>query len=213
MGGFSRSPGAPESPKRGASNSDSRQLTLLLRRFGKGDTEAGSAVMAVIAGELRRIASQHKRRERKDHTLQTTALVNEACLRLLGSDASDWNDRNHFFAVASRVMRQILVDYARSRKALKRARQRVDLDTTAVWTNPVQPHILDVDRALGELELVAPRQAKLVELRFFGGLTIEESASVLEMAPRTADKDWALARAWLRRRLTPKSAAGSAPSL
>jgi len=137
--------------------------------------------------------------------LQTTALVNEAYLRLIGNGANAWNDRNHFFAVASNVMRQILVDHARSRKALKRAGQRVELDTAAVWVGPVHPHVLDIDRALTELSVFAPRQARLVELHFFGGLSLEESASVLDMAPRTADKDWALARAWLRKRLKPQS--------
>lgn len=181
-----------------------RELTLLLRRFARGDQDAGSAVMRVIESELRRIASRYMRKERRDHTLQTTALVNEAHLRLLGSGC-EWSDRNHFFAVASTVMRQILCDHARNRTAAKRAGRRVDLDTTIVFTSPVQPHILDVDRALSELAVLAPRQARLVELRFFGGLTLEESAGVLEMAPRTADKDWALARAWLRRRLSPRS--------
>ena len=136
-------------------------------------------------------------------------------LRFAGSyleeeaEAPEWNDRNHFFAVAAKAMRQILVDYARSRNALKRAGKQVEWDTAAVWTGPVQPQILDVDRALSELEELFPRQARLVELRFFGGLTLEESAAVLEMAPRTADKDWALARAWLHKRLAP--AGNSAP--
>jgi RNA polymerase sigma-70 factor (ECF subfamily) len=197
-------------PTRGTGDSGPHALTLLLRRFGKGDPLAGTEVMRVIEAELRRIASAHLRKERKGHTLQTTALVNEACLRLLGAEGGQWQDRGHFYAVASRIMRQILVDYARSHEAQKRAGRRVDLDTAAVWTEPIQPRILDVDRALGELEELAPRQAKLVELRFFAGLTLEESASVLEMAPRTADKDWALARAWLRLRLTPKPGAGGA---
>lgn len=196
-----------EKPERAALDprtGQSPELTLLLRRFSQGDQEAGSAVMRVIESELRRIASNYMRRERKDHTLQATALVNEAHLRLLGSDC-EWSDRNHFFAVASTVMRQILCDHARNRMAAKRSGRRVDLDTTIIWTGPIQPEVLDVDRALSELARMAPRQARLVELRFFGGLTLEESASVLEMAPRTADKDWALARAWLRRRLSPKS--------
>lgn len=169
--------------------------------------------MRVINAELRRIAAGHLRKERKNHTFQTTALVNEACVRLLGADASQWNDRRHFYAVAARIMRQILIDYARAHDAQKRAGQKVELDTAAVWTQPIHAHILDIDRALGELAEVAPRQAKLVELRFFAGLTLEESASVLDMAPRTADKDWALARAWLRRRLTPKPGAGAGPGL
>jgi RNA polymerase sigma-70 factor, ECF subfamily len=124
---------------------------------------------------------------------------------LLGGEVNEWNDRNHFFAVASNIMRRILVDYARSRQAQKRAGQKVELDTSAVWVGPVQPHLVDIDLALTELALFAPRQARLVELHFFGGLTLAEAAAVLETAPRTADKDWALARAWLRRRLRPNS--------
>lgn len=188
---------------RDTNQADSRQLTVLLRRFTKGDPEAGDEVMGTIEAELRRIAARYMRKERKDHTLQTTALVNEAYLRLIGAERGEWSDRNHFFAVASSVMRQILVDYARSRKALKRGGQRVELDTGAVWVGPIQPQILDIDCALTELAIFAPRQARLVELHFFGGLSLEESASVLEMAPRTADKDWALARGWLKRRLKP----------
>ena len=204
---MSRPPDPPEDPgiPEGTSH-PSGELTLLLRRFTTGDSEAGNIVMRTIHAELRRIASRHMRKERKDHTLQTTALVNEAYLRLIAGEAGEWNNRNHFFAVASTVMRQILVDHARARKALKRDRQRVELDTAAVWVGPVQPHVLDVDRALTELAVFAPRQARLVELRFFGGLSLEESASVLEMAPRTADKDWALARSWLRRRLKGREA-------
>lgn len=176
---------------------------MLLRRFTKGDSDAGSMVMRAVDTELRRIASRYMRRERADHTLQTTALVNEAYLRLIGTEKGEWNDRNHFFAVASTVMRQVLVDYARTRKAVKRAGQRVELDSAAVFVGPIHPDILDIDGALKELSVFAPRQARLVELHFFGGLSLEESASVLEMAPRTADKDWALARAWLRKRLRP----------
>ncbi len=199
-------------PTRGTGDSGPHALTLLLRRFGKGDPLAGTEVIRVIEAELRRIALRPSAQgaQGRPHTLQTTALVNEACLRLLGADGGQWQDRGHFYAVASRIMRQILVDYARSHEAQKRAGRRVDLDTTAVWTEPIHPRILDVDRALEELAELAPRQAKLVELRFFAGLTLEESASVLEMAPRTADKDWALARAWLRLRLTPKPGAGGA---
>ena len=197
--------GNPEGHPEGRNQSDSRQLTALLRRFTKGDPEAGNVVMHSIESELR-IAARYLRKERKDHTLQTTALVNEAYLRLIGSERSEWNDRNHFFAVASSIMRQILVDYARSRHALKRRGQRVELDTAAVWVSPIQPQILDIDCALTELAMFAPRQARLVELHFFGGLSLEEAGAVLNMAARTADKDWAMARAWLRKRLKPVAA-------
>ena len=178
------------------------ELTVLLRQFSNGEQRAAGELMRVIENELHRIAARYMRRERKDHTLQTTGLVNEAYMRLVGSESSEWNDRNHFFAVASRVMRQILIDYARSRNAEKRGGgQRVDLDTADMSLGPIQPDVLDVDSALTELAAIAPRQAQLVELRFFGGLSLEEAAEVLKMSARTADKDWALARAWLRRRL------------
>ena len=178
-----------------------KEITVLLQRLGTGEEEARTELMSLIEAELHRIAARHMRGERKDHTLQTTALVNEAYLRLVGSESGEWKDRNHFLAVASRVMRQILIDYARSHSAVKRGGQKVELDTADIPLGPIQPQILDVDRALGELATIAPRQAQLVEMRFFGGLSLEEAAAVLNMAPRTADKDWALARAWLRRRL------------
>jgi RNA polymerase sigma-70 factor (ECF subfamily) len=167
-------------------------------------------LMARIEAELRRIASRYMRSERKDHTLQTTALVNEAYIRLLGQ-SNQFVDRQHFLAIASRVMRQILVDYARSRNAKKRAGQKVDIDTLDVGSGPIQPDVLDVNTALKELALLAPRQAHLVELRFFGGLSLEEAAAVLKLSERTADKDWALARAWLRRRLGPADTSAASP--
>ena len=187
----------------GEKSTQPEEITSLLHRFASGEDAAGGELMRVIEVELRRIASRYMRRERQGHTLQTTALVNETYLRLVGAESTEWKDRNHFLAVASRVMRQILIDYARSRNAEKRGGQRVEFDTADVSLGPVQPHVLDVDQALTELALIAPRQAQLVELRFFGGLSLEEAAAVLNTAPRTADKDWALARAWLRRRLGP----------
>jgi len=177
------------------------EVTLQLRRFGDGDEQARAELMRVIEPELRRLAAWQMRGERGPHTLQTTALVNEAYIRLFGSGGADFNGRNHFLAVASRVMRQVLVDYARARHASKRDGEKVSLDSVDVAFTPMQPDLLDVHRALGELAAIAPRQAQLVELRFFGGLSLDEAASVVQIAPRTADKDWVLARAWLRRRL------------
>lgn len=183
---------------------DSEEVTLLLQRMAGGEQSAGAELMSVIQSELHKIAAHYMRKERPDHTLQATALVNEAYLRLLGPETIQWRDRNHFLAVASRVMRQILIDYARSHNAGKRSGQKVDLDTAAVSLGPVPAHVLDVDAALTELAAMAPRQARLVELRFFGGLSLEEAADVLDMSARTADKDWALARAWLRGRLSSR---------
>ena len=177
------------------------EVTVQLRRFAEGDEQAGAELMRVIEPELRRLAAWQMRAERGTHTLQTTALVKEAYIRLFGSGGADWNGRNHFLAVASRVMRQVLVDYARAQHASKRAGDKVSLDSVELAFTPAQPDLLDVHQALEELAAIAPRQAQLVELRFFGGLSLEEAAAVLGIAPRTADKDWVLARAWLRRRL------------
>ena len=181
---------------------DSKEITLLLHRMNGGEEAARAELMHVIETELHRIAARYMRRERPDHTLQTTALVNEAYLRLVGSEPTEWKDRNHFLAIASQVMRRILIDHARAHNAGKRGGQKVDLESAGVSLSPVPPYVLDVDAALNELAAIAPRQAQLVELRFFGGLSVDEAANVLEMASRTADKDWALARAWLNRRLS-----------
>ena len=166
-----------------------------------GEQDAANDLMTVIARELRRIAAIHMRKERVEHTLQATALMHEACIRLLVPGTTEWNDRNHFYATASQVMRQILVDHARARNAKRRGGDHVRVDLADAAVSPLQPELLDVDAALNELTLIAPRPAQLVELRFFGGLSLEEAAEVLEISPRTADKDWALAKAWLRRRL------------
>lgn len=166
-----------------------------------GEQQAASGLMQLIEAELRKLAAWHMRSERAEHTLQTTALVSEAWIRLFGSGTGTWNDRNLFLAVASRVMRQILIDHARARQTSKRAGEKVELDSIVTAFRDLHPQLLDVHRALEQLAAVAPRQAQLVELRFFGGLSLEEAASVLQIAPRTADKDWVLARAWLRRRL------------
>lgn len=152
-----------------------------------------------IERELHRLAGLQMRRERRGHTLQTTAIVNEAWLRL--QRAQHCGDRNHFLALASQIMRRILIDHARAKQAGKRAGVEVSVDSTVVAEGPFQPHILDVHSALETLALIAPRQAQLVELRFFGGLPLDEAASVLGISDRTADKDWKLARAWLRKRL------------
>jgi len=175
---------------------ENEKVTLLLRRASTGDQDASNDLIEAIGRELRKIASIHMSRERANHTLQTTALMNEAMIRLLGKNGPEWQDRQHFLAVASRVMRHVLVDYARRPNAPGIS---VDIATPAV--GPISAQVLDVHQALEQFAQIAPRQAQLVELRFFGGLTLDEAAEVLEISPRLADKDWALARAWLRRRL------------
>jgi len=181
---------------RGQGGGDS-DVTHLLRRAAAGDSWAANEALKAIEHELRSIASHHMRKERANHTLETGALMNEAVLRLLGNGVGNWNSRQHFLAVASRVMRRLLVDYARRPRL-----NRITMDLGDLASAPLVSQVLDVHKALTEFELIAPRQARLVELRFFGGLTLEESARVIGISARLADKDWALARAWLRQRLT-----------
>jgi RNA polymerase sigma factor (TIGR02999 family) len=156
------------------------------------------ALFDLAYNELRRLASSYLRKERLDHTLQTSALVNEAYLRLRGQ-AKPFQDRQHYIRVASHAMRQVLVDYARRRGALKRdAGERIDLDQAA----PVHPGCLEelliIDAALAKLSGLDPRQAEIVELRFFGGLSVPETAEALAISEKTVKRDWAVARAWLR---------------
>lgn len=189
------------------------EVTELLRRASDGDATAADGLMNVIELELRKLASAHMRRERDGHTLQTTAVVNEAFLRLFGKEAArdgQWNHRQHFLAAASQAMRRILVDHARARQAEKRRGVTVPIEFVDVGGDGASPDVIDVHTALEEFAQIAPRQARLVELRFFGGLTLEEGAEVLGISARLADKDWALARAWLRRRLRPEPSSQTA---
>jgi RNA polymerase sigma factor (TIGR02999 family) len=147
------------------------------------------------------------RRERADHTLQPTALINEAYIRLLGGDHKGWNDRVHFFANASVVMRRVIVDYARRHRAAKRpgGKWRVELDEALATVNPKMEDLLIIDEALVRLAELSPRQARLVEMMFFGGLTADEAAEALGISARTATRDWVAARAWLHSQLSKKS--------
>jgi RNA polymerase sigma-70 factor (ECF subfamily) len=180
------------------------EVTLLLRMFRGGDTDAASRLMALIYPELRRIAQVQFRREREDHDLQPTALVHEAFLRLVAHEHHTWEDRGHFFAAAANVMRRILIEHARARRAQKRdgASTRITLDDAVTMTRAQSADLLDLDQALTELERLSPRQARVVELRYFSGLSVPEIASALGLNPRSVDRDWATARAWLRNRLS-----------
>ena len=180
------------------------EVTLLLRMFRGGDTDAASRLMALIYPEFRRIAQVQFRREREDHDLQPTALVHEAFLRLVAHEHHTWEDRRHFFAAASNVMRRILIEHARARRAQKRdgASTRVTLDDAVTMTREQSVDLLDLDQALTELEQLSPRQARVVELRYFSGLSVPEIAGALGLNPRSVDRDWATARAWLRNRLS-----------
>jgi RNA polymerase sigma factor (TIGR02999 family) len=161
----------------------------------------------MVYAELRTIAAKHLRSERPDHTLQPTALANEAYLRLRGLREVPWHDRAHFFAIASRIMRRILVDHARAKMAHKRGADSPRVQLTEGFHEGVPPamdaeELIDLDRALDQLAASEPRLSRLVELRFFGGLNIEEASALLGCSPRTAKRDWAFARAWLLHKLS-----------
>lgn len=178
------------------------EVTRLLRQWADGDREALGALTPIVYEQLRRLAHAELRRERDGHTLQSTALVNEAFLRLLGSDPVALQNRAHFVAVAARLMRQILVDYARARRANKRdAGLRVDLQLAEQQADPQGLEIIQIDDALRALSQHDERQARIVEMRFFGGLTSAEVAGLLGVSLTTVERDWAVARLWLRREM------------
>ncbi|MGO8793159.1 MAG: sigma-70 family RNA polymerase sigma factor [Terriglobia bacterium] len=174
-------------------------ITLLLTELQVGNRAAESKLVPLVYDELRRLARRYMRGERADHTLQPTALVHEAYLRLLGQRDVQWQNRAHFFGVAAQLMRRILVDHARAHRAEKRGgdEPKVTLDTVFVFTEAKGADLVAVDEALTRLTERDPRQGRIVELRFFGGLTEEEAAEVLGVSTRTVKRDWKVARAWL----------------
>ena len=180
----------------------SKHVTALLRAWSRGDEGARDALLPLVYEELRRRAAAYLRRERRGHTLQPTALVHEAYLRLVGQDVA-WKDRAHFFGLASEIMRRVLVDHARSRKAGKRAGgwTRVELDEAVALSEQRDIDLVVLDQALAELSDLDPRHGRIVELRFFGGLTLEQTAAVLGVSPATVKRDWSLARTWIYRRV------------
>ena len=182
----------------------SGQVSELLQRWVKGDHEALGAVAPVIYEELRRLAHYHLRSERADHTLQSTALVNEAFIQLLGSEPAHLNNRAHFVAIASRLMRQILVQYARARRASKRdGGFRISLeDIKEDLAVPGDDELVALDDALEELTRIDERQGKIVQMKFFGGLSAPDIAKVLGISLATVERDWATARIWLRREMS-----------
>jgi RNA polymerase sigma factor (TIGR02999 family) len=178
-----------------------QQVTQLLVAWSNGDRAARDELMPLVYEELRRLAHRCMSRERPGHTLQTSALVNEAYLRLVDQKNVRWQDRAHFFGIAARLMRQVLVDYARKRRYAKRGGEarRVPLDEALVVSEERADEVVALDDALNSLAEIDPRQSQIVELRFFGGLSIEETAEVLAVSPGTVMRDWTLAKAWLRR--------------
>jgi RNA polymerase sigma factor (TIGR02999 family) len=181
-----------------------QNVTQLLVDWSNGDEQALEKLMPVVYDYLRRQAARYLRRERAGHTLQTTALVNEAYLRLVDQQNVRWQNRAHFFAIAAQAMRRILVDHARVRQAAKRGGDgvRVTLDEAVAPSDERDLDIVALDEALTRLAAFDPRQARIVELRFFGGLSVEETAEVLSVSAGTVKGDWSIAKAWLRRELT-----------
>lgn len=179
--------------------STTTNVTRLLLDWDAGDSSALDRLMPVVSEELHRRASQYFRRERASHTLQPTALVNEVYLRLVDQRRVGWQNRAHFFAISARILRRVLVDHARRRKAAKRGDTAVTLGAAALVDAGASRDVdlIALDDALEELAELEPRQCRVIELRFFGGLTIKETAEVLEVSPATVKLDWNMARAWL----------------
>lgn len=177
-------------------------VSVLLGKWRAGDQEALQVLIPLVYEELRRIARYHLRRERPDHTLQSTALVHEAYLRLMKQGPADIEHRTHFLAVASHLMRQILVDHARGCRAAKRGGGfKLELNDAMSAQKPQSVDLIALDDSLNELARLDPQQSRIVELRFFGGLSIDETAEVVGVSPATVKREWATARAWLHREL------------
>jgi RNA polymerase sigma-70 factor (ECF subfamily) len=180
-----------------------REISLILKDWSGGKAESADVLLSLVYDELRRIARQYLRKERSDHTLQPTALVHEAYLKLIDISDVSWQDRAHFFAVASNVMRHILVDHARARATDKRGgeAQRIALEDAVKLSDERDIDLLALDEAMKQLAGFDEQQSKIVELRFFGGLTIEETAHVLAISPATIKREWTMAKAWLFKRM------------
>jgi len=183
--------------------SEPSEVTVLLRAVGDGDSQAPKLLLELVYDDLRRLASAYMQSERPEHTLQATALVHEAYLRLVDWKNVNWDNRAQFFAVAAQVMRRILVDHARARQMQKRSGgQRIALDDAVSFPHSEDLDVLALEEVLSNLEHIDARQAKIVELRFFGGLSIEETAHVLNISPTTVKREWTFAKSWFQRELT-----------
>jgi RNA polymerase sigma-70 factor, ECF subfamily len=185
-----------------------KEVTVLLQRFSAGDSSAGDQLIPLLAKQLRSLARRELRSERRAHTLQPTALVNEAYLRLVTDQARDWQSRAHFIGVSVLVMRQILIDHARRKQALKRGGKRTgasEAQEHSGLTYEQADELIALDIALDRLDEINPRQRRVIELRHFGGLSVEESAEVLNVSAITVKRDWAAARAWLKMQVRPET--------
>lgn len=186
---------APDSPS---------DLTHTLSAAASGDEAAAAKLMPLVYDELRALASKALQRERRDHTLQPTAVVNEAFLRLIDQSHAEYHSRTHFFAIGAQMIRRVLVDHARMHHAAKRGghEKRLTLHESIDGGMSQEIDLLALDEALDKLATLDPRQSKVVEMRFFGGLSVEQTADMLEVSPRTVEQDWKMARAWLKRELS-----------
>ena len=183
--------------------SSPHSITALLLDWSNGNKESLDKLIPVVYQELRRQAARHLRRERREHTLQTTALIHEAYLRLVDQKNVRWQNRAHFFGIAAKLMRQILVDHARKHDAAKRGGMdiKLSLEEAMVMSEGPDMNLVALDEALTRLATIDPRKGRTVELRYFGGLSMEETAEVLKISPQSVMRDWKLARAWLQREL------------
>lgn len=188
-------------------------VTQLLAAWGNGDKSALDKLLPLVHAELRRIARRQMSQERDGHTLQATALVNEAYLRLAGQESFEWHNRAHFFAVCAQVMRHVLIDHARAHARDKRGggAVQVSLEEAAAFAGQPAERFLALDEALSVLESVDPQKGKIVELRYFGGLSIEETADLLDISPRTVRREWQRSKAWLYRLITEGTADETRP--
>jgi RNA polymerase sigma factor (TIGR02999 family) len=205
--------------RRHMTSSDAKDVSTLLRAWRDGDQNAIHELTPIVYEELRRLAHHYMRGERSGHSLQTSALVNEAYIRLTGYNRVQWRDRAHFFAVSSQVMRRILVDLARSRNLKRGAGARHIALDEAIALVAVPPrdcsremHLAALDDAMNELARLDPRKVQIVEMRFFGGLTAEETAAVLRLSPATVRRDWRIAKLWLYRRINGGASEGTGGS-
>lgn len=182
-------------------NQTQTEITQLLQKWQEGNNEALETLMPLVYAELKRLAGSYLRRERPDHTLQSAALVNEAYLRLVDQTQTQWQNKAHFFGIAAQMMRRILADHARGHNAAKRGAgmPELELNEAVAQAQTKSVDLLDLEEALQKLEKLDAQQGKIVELRFFGGLSIEDTANVLGISPATVKRDWAAARAWLFR--------------
>jgi len=189
-------------------NASKTNITELLHEWNSGNTDVADNLLPLIYDELHRRAAAFMRKERQNHTLQPTALVHEAYLKLIGQRNDNWNDRQHFFAIASQVMRRILVDHARSRHRQKRGGSKEDLpleEALLVGAEEANVDLIALDEAMAKLAKLDPQQERLVELRYFGGLSLDETAKAIGVSRATAAREWQVAKAWLHREMTRRN--------